>query len=150
MAWTGHRVALLHQLSKEGLSYKEIALRLGGVSRSAVIGKAYRLGISVDPRVAIINHARAVRRGVFGPPKQKAAPKPKPKPKPKPAPRAMKALTRQPYFKPKPKPKPKPPPLRVQSTDPAALVADAILARACAAQRRRDSWRHEYGMRWGR
>ena len=43
MGWTDERVALLKQLWTEGLSASQIADRLGGVSRNAVIGKVHRL-----------------------------------------------------------------------------------------------------------
>ena len=45
LAWTDERISLLKQLCAEGLSYSQIAGRIGGVSRNAVIGKAYRLGL---------------------------------------------------------------------------------------------------------
>ena len=43
MGWTDERVALLKQLWTEGLSASQIADRLGGVTRNAVIGKVHRL-----------------------------------------------------------------------------------------------------------
>jgi GcrA cell cycle regulator len=43
MGWTDERVALLKQLWTDGLSASQIADRLGGVSRNAVIGKVHRL-----------------------------------------------------------------------------------------------------------
>ena len=45
-SWTDDRVTTLSKLWREGLSAAEIARRLGGVTRNAVIGKAYRLGLS--------------------------------------------------------------------------------------------------------
>lgn len=44
--WTDERVELLFKLAAEGLSRNQIAERLGGVTRNAVIGKCNRLGIS--------------------------------------------------------------------------------------------------------
>lgn len=44
--WTDERVATLRELRLEGLSCSQIAKRLGGVSRNAVIGKLARLGLS--------------------------------------------------------------------------------------------------------
>jgi GcrA cell cycle regulator len=41
--WTAERVALLKQLWARGISAGKIAAQLGGVSRSAVAGKIYRL-----------------------------------------------------------------------------------------------------------
>ena len=43
MAWTDERVELLKKLWAEGLSASQIAGRLGGVTRNAVIGKVHRL-----------------------------------------------------------------------------------------------------------
>ncbi|MGF1650207.1 MAG: GcrA family cell cycle regulator [Hyphomicrobiaceae bacterium] len=46
MSWTDDRVETLKKLWSEGLSASQIAGRLGGVSRNAVIGKVHRLGLS--------------------------------------------------------------------------------------------------------
>ena len=46
MAWTEERVELLKKLWAEGLSASQIAGRLGGVTRNAVIGKVHRLGLA--------------------------------------------------------------------------------------------------------
>ena len=46
MGWTEERVELLKKLWVEGLSASQIAGRLGGVTRNAVIGKVHRLGLS--------------------------------------------------------------------------------------------------------
>lgn len=46
MSWTEDRVRILRILWLEGLTATNIARQLGGVTRSAVIGKAHRLGIS--------------------------------------------------------------------------------------------------------
>ncbi len=46
MAWTDERVETLKKLWAEGLSASQIAGRLGGVTRNAVIGKVHRLGLS--------------------------------------------------------------------------------------------------------
>jgi GcrA cell cycle regulator len=46
MAWTDDRVEILSKLWAEGLSASQIATRLGGVTRNAVIGKVHRLGLS--------------------------------------------------------------------------------------------------------
>jgi len=45
-AWTDERIALLRKLWAESLSASQIAGRLGGVTRNAVIGKVHRLGLS--------------------------------------------------------------------------------------------------------
>lgn len=46
MGWNDERVELLKKLWNEGLSASQIATRLGGVTRNAVIGKVHRLGLS--------------------------------------------------------------------------------------------------------
>jgi len=46
MGWNDERVELLKKLWGEGLSASQIATRLGGVTRNAVIGKVHRLGLS--------------------------------------------------------------------------------------------------------
>lgn len=69
--WTPDRIDLLRRYWLEGLSSAQIAKRLGGVTRNAVLGKRIRLGLTrrVAPGNAI--------------PRPKGASKPKPKPKPK-------------------------------------------------------------------
>lgn len=44
--WSDERVESLKKLWQEGLSASQIAGRLGGVTRNAVIGKVHRLGLS--------------------------------------------------------------------------------------------------------
>src|SRR5262245_66120108 len=44
--WSDDRVELLRKLWSEGLSASQIASRLGGVTRNAVIGKVHRLGLA--------------------------------------------------------------------------------------------------------
>jgi GcrA cell cycle regulator len=46
MGWTDERVELLKRLWGDGLSASQIAHKLGGVTRNAVIGKVHRLGLS--------------------------------------------------------------------------------------------------------
>lgn len=46
MGWNDERVEQLKKLWAEGLSASQIAGRLGGVTRNAVIGKVHRLGLS--------------------------------------------------------------------------------------------------------
>jgi GcrA cell cycle regulator len=46
MNWTDERVELLKKLWQDGLSASQTAKQLGGVTRSAVIGKVHRLGLS--------------------------------------------------------------------------------------------------------
>ncbi len=45
-SWDNARVDLLKNLWADGLPASEIAARLGGVSRNAVIGKVHRLGLA--------------------------------------------------------------------------------------------------------
>lgn len=58
MAWTDERVDLLKKLWSEGLSASQIANKLGGVTRNAVIGKVHRLGLSGR---ATTSRAKSVR-----------------------------------------------------------------------------------------
>lgn len=46
MSWNDDRVEQLKKLWSEGLSASQIASRMGGVTRNAVIGKVHRLGLS--------------------------------------------------------------------------------------------------------
>lgn len=42
-AWTDERIKELQRLDEEGLSAAQIAEKLGGVTRNAIIGKLHRL-----------------------------------------------------------------------------------------------------------
>lgn len=46
MSWNDDRVEQLKKLWSEGLSASQIASKMGGVTRNAVIGKVHRLGLS--------------------------------------------------------------------------------------------------------
>jgi GcrA cell cycle regulator len=48
--WTADRVQILVDLWAQGLTAKAVATRLGGVSRNAVLGKLFRLGLSKTGR----------------------------------------------------------------------------------------------------
>jgi GcrA cell cycle regulator len=68
-AWTDDRVGRLKQLWTDGLSAREIARALGGVTRNAVIGKLHRLGllgsrgpVSAKPRRRPARTAPVARR----------------------------------------------------------------------------------------
>ncbi|KQY30073.1 GcrA cell cycle regulator [Caulobacter sp. Root1455] len=74
MDWNEERTATLRKLWLEGMSASQVARQLGGVSRSAVIGKVHRLGITVrdiptrqrtavraQPRARIIRDAAPIR-----------------------------------------------------------------------------------------
>lgn len=47
MGWTEERIARLTELNRLGLSARQIAEALGGVTRCAVIGKRFRLGLKL-------------------------------------------------------------------------------------------------------
>jgi GcrA cell cycle regulator len=49
MEWTDERVSLLKGMWTNGYTARQIAEKLGGVTRNAVIGKAHRLGLSSRP-----------------------------------------------------------------------------------------------------
>lgn len=54
MQWTNERVDILTRLWADGLSARQIASKLGGVTRNAVIGKAHRLNLQRGQKVAEI------------------------------------------------------------------------------------------------
>jgi len=60
MAWTDERVEELKQLWAEGLSASQIANRIGGVTRNAVIGKVHRLGLSGRATPAAPSRGRTI------------------------------------------------------------------------------------------
>ena len=88
MAWTEDRVEILSTLWAEGLSASQIATKLGGVTRNAVIGKVHRLGLSgrVKPkRKAKAPTARTTTTPRKRQPvRRRVAPKPAPAPTPAP------------------------------------------------------------------
>ena len=94
MSWTDERIATLKKMWLQGKSASEIAEKLGGVTRNAVIGKAHRLNLSGRPspikKVAVPKKAAAAAPA---PAKKPAAPvaKAKPAPAPKPTPVAAPA-----------------------------------------------------------
>lgn len=53
MEWTDERVELLKEMWTAGYSARQIAEKLGGTTRNAVIGKANRLGLSKPTKSAI-------------------------------------------------------------------------------------------------
>lgn len=79
--WDDERVEKLKALWLDGLSASQIAKRLGGVTRNAVIGKVHRVGLTVtdgahrQPASAPSKLAKPP-----SPPKPKAAAKPTPPP----------------------------------------------------------------------
>ncbi len=66
MAWTDDRVDLLKKYWAEGLSASQIALRLGEVTRNAVIGKVHRLGLSGRATTSRMKSARPRRMRTGG------------------------------------------------------------------------------------
>lgn len=67
MTWTDDRVEMLKKLWTEGLSASQIAARLGGVTRNAVIGKVHRLGLSGRAVTVRIKTSRPKRRPAMQP-----------------------------------------------------------------------------------
>ena len=57
MSWTDERIDQLKALWDKGLTASQIAEKLGGVSRNAVIGKAHRLGLKSRPSPVKANDA---------------------------------------------------------------------------------------------
>lgn len=86
MTWTDERIDQLKTLWTHGLSATQIAARLGGVTRNAVIGKIHRLGLAgrATPRVSRPRpRPRRVRNAaVTVAVTQVAAPAPAPEPEP--------------------------------------------------------------------
>lgn len=81
MFWTEERTELLKKLWVESLSAREIAARLGDISRNAVIGKAHRLGLGRKIRVAPMQSTQpnhTVSRDVSTDQSQKSAPEQQP------------------------------------------------------------------------
>ncbi|MDZ4789793.1 MAG: GcrA family cell cycle regulator [Hyphomicrobiales bacterium] len=58
MSWTDERVEILKKLWTDGLSASQIAGRIGGVTRNAVIGKVHRLGLSGRATTSRMRSAR--------------------------------------------------------------------------------------------
>jgi GcrA cell cycle regulator len=69
VAWSDERIAVLKKLYAEGWSATEIAVRLGGCTRNAVIGKITRMGLSRD-----VHLSPQATRGVIRKRKPLAAP----------------------------------------------------------------------------
>lgn len=83
MSWTEERIERLKQMWHEGATASEIADKLGGVSRNAVIGKAHRLGLEARPSPVKPGEEHAAPAK---PPKAEASAAPKPVAAEKPAP----------------------------------------------------------------
>ena len=78
MSWTDERVDLLKQLWSEGLSASQIADRLGGVSRNAVIGKVHRLKLESRGKTTLID-AKSVEMPVEAEPEERIEKTPEPR-----------------------------------------------------------------------
>ena len=65
MTWNDERVDVLKKLWADGLSASQIAGRLGGVTRNAVIGKVHRLGL-VGPRHHLAHEVAPAARARAG------------------------------------------------------------------------------------
>ncbi len=89
MSWTEERIERLKQMWHEGATASEIAEKLGGVSRNAVIGKAHRLGLEARPSPVKAGEEGAAPAAAK-PAKKAEQPAPKPAAeKPQPAPQAQ-------------------------------------------------------------
>lgn len=75
MAWTDERVEQLKKLWAEGLSASQIAGRIGGVTRNAVIGKVHRLGLSGRATTTRMKSHRARPRAAQAPAKRPQKPR---------------------------------------------------------------------------
>jgi GcrA cell cycle regulator len=80
MAWTEERIEQLKSMWAKGATASEIAEKLGGVSRNAVIGKAHRLGLEARPSPVKPGEEKAKTPGRKAAPNAEAAPEPKPAP----------------------------------------------------------------------
>ena len=75
MAWTDERIDQLKAMWTEGLTASQIAEKLGGVSRNAVIGKAHRLDLKSRPSpVKAGNKAKSAAKKKTAPKKKPVAP----------------------------------------------------------------------------
>jgi GcrA cell cycle regulator len=90
MAWTEERIERLKKMWHEGATASEIAEKLGGVSRNAVIGKAHRLGLEARPSPVKPGDesAPAPAKAKKAESAPKAPPAEKPQPQEQPAPKA--------------------------------------------------------------
>ncbi len=85
MVWTDERIETLRLLWEKGLTASQIAEKLGGVTRNAVIGKAHRLELQSRPSPVKSSDEQSVRtadraapKATGSPPVRPLAPKPVP------------------------------------------------------------------------
>ncbi len=74
-SWSDERVETLKKLWQEGLSASQIAGRLGGVTRNAVIGKVHRLGLSGRATTSRMKSHRPRRTAAAANPKRLQKPR---------------------------------------------------------------------------
>ncbi|MCP9222585.1 GcrA cell cycle regulator [Erythrobacter sp. LQ02-29] len=86
MSWTDERTATLKKMWEDGATASQIAEKLGGVSRNAVIGKAHRMGLKARPSPVKANEKPAPKKPTPAAPAPKPAPKAAPAPAPAPTP----------------------------------------------------------------
>lgn len=73
MSWTEQRINKLEKLWSEGFSASRIAEQMGGISRSAVLGKVHRLGLpgrsisTKKPKRAKPKKRAKLAGGIFNP-----------------------------------------------------------------------------------
>ena len=91
MSWTDERIDHLKSMWEEGLTASQIAEKLGGVSRNAVIGKAHRLGLKSRPSPVKAGSKTKKATQKAAAPKKKTAVPAKPEAKSAPAPAAASA-----------------------------------------------------------
>ena len=95
MSWTEERIERLKKMWHDGATASEIADKLGGVSRNAVIGKAHRLGLEARPSPVKPGEEGAAP-AVSKPAKKAEAPAPKAPAAEKPAPQPAQSAAPQP------------------------------------------------------
>lgn len=66
MSWTDERVETLKKLWAEGLTARQIADMMGGVTRNAIIGKVHRLGLSGRPKTVRVSRPKPRKPRVSG------------------------------------------------------------------------------------
>ena len=76
MSWTDERIATLTKMWEGGATASQIAEKLGGVSRNAVIGKAHRLGLKSRPSPVKANETKAPKPAAAKKPAKPTAPAP--------------------------------------------------------------------------
>ena len=86
MTWTESRVADLKRLWAEGESCSRVAAIMGGLTRSAVIGKVHRLNLPKRKTKTVARVRETRPSSAYRKPRMFFTPRPKPEPKPAPVP----------------------------------------------------------------